>query len=105
MNDENTQTTGLKRNPIDKFYTKPDVVDHCLALFKQKFHVKNTELIIEQSAGNGAFINGIRTIGMNNSCHNTASMTWNPTTLISKHKIIYYLIAKILSITTNVFIL
>ena len=68
MNDENIQTTGLKRNPIDKFYTKPDVVAHCLALFKKKFLVTNTELIIEPSAGNGAFIDGIKTLGMNNGC-------------------------------------
>ena len=68
MNDENTQTTGLKRNPIDKFYTKSHVVDHCLALFKNKFIVNNTELIIEPSAGNGAFINGIKTLGIDNSC-------------------------------------
>lgn len=55
------QKRGLKRNTIDKYYTKPDVVQSCLTLLKTHIKIDNsTDLIIEPSAGNGSFINGIK---------------------------------------------
>jgi hypothetical protein len=54
---ETKQIKGLKRNIIDKYYTKNDVVQLCLNLVEK--HVKiNTkkDIIIEPSAGNGSFI-------------------------------------------------
>lgn len=54
------QTKGLKRNTIDKYYTKPDVVDTCLSIVKKNISIDPNDLIIEPSAGNGAFISGIK---------------------------------------------
>ncbi len=31
----NKQKKGLKRNTIDKYYTKPDIVDKCIELIKK----------------------------------------------------------------------
>jgi predicted RNA methylase len=59
------QTKGLKRNTIDKYYTKPDVVELCLNLIKTHIIINKNELIIEPSAGNGSFITGIKTLSDN----------------------------------------
>jgi len=45
--------TGLRRDTIDKFYTKPEVVKICIELVKS--FVGKDDFIIEPSAGNGAF--------------------------------------------------
>lgn len=58
------QTKGLKRNTIDKYYTKGVVVDSCLNLLK-KYIVINDDLIVEPSAGNGSFITGIKELTSN----------------------------------------
>ena len=58
------QTKGLKRNTIDKFYTKDTVVDLCLNLLK-KYIVINDDLVVEPSAGNGSFITGIKELTSN----------------------------------------
>jgi predicted RNA methylase len=51
------QTKGLKRNTIDKYYTKKNIVELCINIIKQKISISKTkDLIIEPSAGNGAFI-------------------------------------------------
>lgn len=69
-----SQTTGLKRNTMDKYYTKKSVVDQCLTHIKntidiQRYTVDNTndkvevfDLVLEPSAGNGAFIDGIKSL-------------------------------------------
>jgi predicted RNA methylase len=60
---ETTQTKqmkGLKRNTIDKYYTKNDTVDMCLQYVKQNIDITSTDLIIEPSAGNGSFIASIK---------------------------------------------
>ena len=50
------QTSGLRRNPIDKFYTKNAVVKMCYALIKHHLNIDaDKDLIIEPSAGNGSF--------------------------------------------------
>ena len=59
------QDKGLKRNTIDKYYTKKSVVDICLELFKKYINITDNDIIIEPSAGNGAFINSIK-----NLCNN-----------------------------------
>ena len=57
------QNKGLRRNTVDKFYTKPDVVEICIAKIKEILPICNVnDLIIEPSAGNGAFISGIKTL-------------------------------------------
>lgn len=56
-------TTGLKRRTIDKFYTSPIIVGKCIDLIKQKITIQDNDLCIEPSAGNGSFINGIKSLG------------------------------------------
>lgn len=64
----NQQTVGLKRNKttnnLEKYYTKKTTVDICLNKFKNVTHYigfnKETDVIIEPSAGNGAFIEGCK---------------------------------------------
>ena len=52
---------GLKRNNIDKFYTKEEVVNICISKLINKIDLNiDNDLIIEPSAGNGAFINYIK---------------------------------------------
>lgn len=62
---EMKQTKGLKRDVIDKFYTKKEIVDHIIELFKEYVAPNNDDLIIEPSAGNGAFINAIKSLKCN----------------------------------------
>jgi hypothetical protein len=49
------QDTGLKRNTTDQFYTKKEVANTCLDHWYKIVNPKEDELIIEPSAGNGAF--------------------------------------------------
>jgi hypothetical protein len=52
---------GLKRNVIDKYYTQSAIVDICLTCVQQTLSIEpKTDLIIEPSAGNGAFIPGLK---------------------------------------------
>jgi predicted RNA methylase len=57
-----SQTTGLKRNTIDKYYTSPTIVNQCITFISQNIPIDKQDLCIEPSAGNGAFIDGIKTI-------------------------------------------
>jgi predicted RNA methylase len=59
------QTKGLKRNTIDKYYTKNTVVNLCLSFIQKYIKIDNNDLIIEPSAGNGSFIVGIKTLSCN----------------------------------------
>jgi len=54
------QTTGKKRETIDKFYTGYNAVKFCVEKILQNINIhKQTDLVIEPSAGNGAFIEEI----------------------------------------------
>ena len=55
------RTTGLKRARTDKFYTKNKVADKCIEAVKQHLPSDNI-FIIEPSAGNGAFVQQIKTL-------------------------------------------
>jgi hypothetical protein len=57
------QTKGLKRNTIDKYYTKDIIVKECLIQIKAHIQINKKDLIIEPSAGNGAFIEDIKKLG------------------------------------------
>jgi len=59
------QKTGLKRNPIDKYYTKSSIATLCINQFKSHIDISQNDLIIEPSAGNGSFINPIKTLTCN----------------------------------------
>jgi len=51
------QTTGLNRDTVDKFYTKDIVVQLCIQNIQQYITIDyDNDIIIEPSAGNGAFI-------------------------------------------------
>lgn len=55
------QNTGLNRVTIDKYYTKKDVVTDCVQLIKSNIYIdRENDLIIEPSAGNGAFVDDLR---------------------------------------------
>lgn len=59
------QKIGLTRNTIDKYYTKPHIVEQCINYLQQYISIHNTDLFIEPSAGNGSFINEIKNITSN----------------------------------------
>jgi hypothetical protein len=62
---ETKQTKGLKRDIIDKFYTKKETVDYIIDLYKQYIIINKDDLLIEPSAGNGAFIDAIKSLKCN----------------------------------------
>jgi predicted RNA methylase len=59
---ETKQLKGLKRNTIDKYYTKISIVELCINYIKQHVNINYNDLIIEPSAGNGSFISGIKSL-------------------------------------------
>ena len=60
------QTTGLKRDTIDKFYTKQNVAQNCSNIAQQLLNIDNEfDVVIEPSAGNGVFINSLTKICSN----------------------------------------
>ena len=56
------QNVGLTRNPIDKFYTSKHVVKLCMDLVNEHIDITHDDLCIEPSAGNGSFIDSIKSI-------------------------------------------
>ena len=56
---------GRNRNTIDKFYTSSKIVDLCMSHIKKYITVSSNDQIIEPSAGNGAFINHIKSLTTN----------------------------------------
>ena len=62
---KNYPPTHIKESDIDKYYTKTTVVDQCIDIIKDKLNISKDDLIIEPSAGNGAFINKIKTLSNN----------------------------------------
>ena len=75
---------GLKRDTIDKFYTKSNIVLECLEHIDKYFEIKDDHIIIEPSAGNGAFLLELETKYPNNKiCHHTLCFStlrhyWQP---------------------------
>ena len=59
------QTTGLKRETTDKFYTKKEIVEACIDYLKCFISIDDNDLFIEPSAGNGSFITEIKNISSN----------------------------------------
>lgn len=62
---EKKDLTGLNRDLSDKFYTSKDTVNLCYKYIKKNLDIKNTDLIIEPSAGSGAFIHIIKLLSNN----------------------------------------
>ncbi len=65
IDSQKKQIKGLKRNTIDKYYTKPSIVELCLHHVKKNLNIIVDDLIIEPSAGNGSFIEGIKSLSNN----------------------------------------
>jgi hypothetical protein len=63
--DKDKQTKGLKRDTTDKFYTKPEIISLCKKLINEKIKIDKNDLIIEPSAGDGAFISCIKSLANN----------------------------------------
>jgi len=60
------QTTGLDRDPIDKYYTKTVVAEKCINLVKDILSIsKQKDTIVEPSAGSGVFYNLLLTLSNN----------------------------------------
>jgi predicted RNA methylase len=66
---ENKQQTGLKRNSIDKFYTKNDIVKKCLDAIVYNIDINENDIFIEPSAGNGSFSNEMNKLFKNVLCY------------------------------------
>ena len=58
--------TGLLRNTIDKYYTSNSTVKLCIHAIKNNININDDDIIIEPSAGNGAFIDVIKEISKKN---------------------------------------
>jgi hypothetical protein len=56
------QKLGLTRNTIDKFYTNISVAENCIKELKKHITISEEDLVIEPSAGDGAFINLIEAL-------------------------------------------
>jgi len=56
---------GLKREGLDKFYTKGEIAQKCCEAIKEQNIIKKNDLIIEPSAGAGAFIKDIKLLSGN----------------------------------------
>jgi predicted RNA methylase len=59
------QNRGLYRNTIDKYYTNQSTVIECINYIKNNINIDKNDLIIEPSAGNGAFIENIKKLTNN----------------------------------------
>jgi len=59
------KSTGLKRETIDKYYTADNIVKKCMELIKTNISITKNDLCVEPSAGNGAFIEAIKSLFMN----------------------------------------
>ena len=59
------QKKGLKRINLDKFYTKPTIVNFCIKQISKHIEIHKKDLIIEPSGGAGAFFEGIKSLGKN----------------------------------------
>lgn len=56
----NVHTTGTKRVPIDKFYTKPSIAHECVQDFASHLSIGERDCVIEPSAGAGAFLSALQ---------------------------------------------
>ncbi len=57
------QNVGLNRNLIDKFYTKPSIARRCIDIVLKTINVNTTTMIVEPSAGGGAFVKILNEMG------------------------------------------
>lgn len=66
------QEKGLKRNLLDKYYTKDEIVLELIKIIKEKLKIsRSKDLIIEPSAGNGSFIDSLKKLCKNTLFYDT----------------------------------
>jgi hypothetical protein len=63
-----SQKVGLKRDLIDKYYTKPEIVDQCLNYLEGILHLDKDDLVIEPSAGSGNFSDKLEILCQKKGC-------------------------------------
>lgn len=66
---KNSKTSNSKRNiekDNEKYYTNSKFIDISIDIINKANIIKKNDMIIEPSAGNGAFINGIKTLSNKN---------------------------------------
>lgn len=73
---------GKNRNSLEKFYTKDETVKLCIQEIKEHVKIDPNDLIIEPSAGNGAFFSAIRELTKNKK--NTLFLDIDPPEACSK---------------------
>jgi predicted RNA methylase len=56
------QNTGLDRDTLDKYHTNPNISRDCINTISEKLEITTNDLVIEPGAGNGSFIEGIKTL-------------------------------------------
>ncbi len=56
------QNTGLDRDTLDKYHTNPNIARNCIKTISEKLDITINDLVIEPGAGNGSFIEGIKTL-------------------------------------------
>jgi predicted RNA methylase len=52
--------TGLKRDTIDKFYTKENIVKECISNIQNHINISKRDVLLEPSAGNGRFLTQLK---------------------------------------------
>ena len=57
-------SSGLERDTTDKFYTSSKAVDLCIQTFQEEVKVSLDDILLEPSAGNGAFIEPLLRLGV-----------------------------------------
>ena len=57
-----TQQTGLVRGTTDKYYTSSNCANLCINTFKENILVTNNDILIEPSAGDGVFIELLKSL-------------------------------------------
>lgn len=56
------QNTGLNRDTLDKYHTNLNISRECIKTISEKLDITTNDLVIEPGAGNGSFIDGIKTL-------------------------------------------
>lgn len=57
--------TGLRRDTIDKFYTSEATVQRVVALVREYVDINTSDVILEPSAGSGAFLQSLKELSGN----------------------------------------
>lgn len=56
---DKNNTEEIRKQGLDKFYTKPEIVDICIKSISTIYDWKEWDMVIEPSAGNGSFLTKI----------------------------------------------